>query len=1084
MKKFIITLIIFSTIITIILILINNINWGKIGLSVLQRVTGYRITYEKIQGSIFKGYIIEDYVISISSTDSIYGKYAQISYRFSPLSFRLPSIFQLNLLEPTIIIKKKEGGTGGKFSPSIPNLSIRLNVKNGKFIYEDNKSYEINHISGLIFIDFTGKDIYLTTLNLSLESADYPIKVFSANIMLKIGHDRIETKSFKIKGKGLNLQGDAWYLIGKNVFSLTIKTGMIDLDELGVYQGKIYLQGGIHFANGRFLPQVQGYLQNIYLIDKVNFESNILGDTAIINLFNGMALNGSFSAQVKFVDLKNYVIETNFKNIDVAKLMGSKKSIIINGRLGLKGKRFFGILNSPKDNGIAIETLFVNGSLKGNHIYIDTLNIPEEDFNLSAQGILYPDFALNITLHRIDLKKFQRLYPIKGWLSGFINLQGQFRDLINTKFDGDMKISNFGFGKFFVKYSRIKVAHFIWKKDISLVEINLDSACYQNYFIHNINLDIKENKFSLKINRNNDVLLSRGIIDSSGTGKIDSLIFVFNQIYGFNIEPISFAFYDKKFGRIHLRIGDGEFYVDPGDRKLSFINLNLDALSKLFGLKEKIAGRLNLNIEKNLLSLNADSIFYRGMNNGNISIKGKYQDGKIDINLLSINDESGESLSAVGSFSLERSKFGLVFNNVRPWVFPFLYTFIDNPDGLISGKIDFEGNLTEFKITGRAEIKDARFGINAISAKFDSGYALVSFKENQIIFETIKSQTYSGSFNRPALRSWVYGGGIIKLEPNFRVRNLHFDFSFKDAPIQYQNYAYGIGTGNFSISMKDEIMYYNGNINIKEAIIPVEFGTYLESGPPEEQQEWRMNLKLSGERNIWLRNRDVDIEFGGEVNIVKEEGPLFVTGELETRRGNYYWFNHTLKITSGKVIFIPQEIIDPELDFWAELNTRERAPNTNQEIKIILHCTGNISEPVLEFFSEPPIYNEQDILTYLNLNISWQELESMKRGEYIGKILPQTILTWLESDVSRRLRAYTGLDYFRIEAPLFESEEKTRLTVGKYVSRKLFITYTYDITTYFNEFNVEYFIDDRNEILIKRDETGEYSLQYQYRIRF
>jgi len=31
---------------------------------------------------------------------------------------------------------------------------------------------------------------------------------------------------------------------------------------------------------------------------------------------------------------------------------------------------------------------------------------------------------------------------------------------------------------------------------------------------------------------------------------------------------------------------------------------------------------------------------------------------------------------------------------------------------------------------------------------------------------------------------------------------------------------------------------------------------------------------------------------------------------------------------------------------------------------------------------------------------------------------------------------------------------------------------------------VEYFIDDKNEILIRKDEEGEYSLQYQYRIRF
>jgi len=204
---------------------------------------------------------------------------------------------------------------------------------------------------------------------------------------------------------------------------------------------------------------------------------------------------------------------------------------------------------------------------------------------------------------------------------------------------------------------------------------------------------------------------------------------------------------------------------------------------------------------------------------------------------------------------------------------------------------------------------------------------------------------------------------------------------------------------------------------------------------------------------------------------------LYLSGDLTSRRGNFYWLNHILSITEGKVKFMPEEIIDPELDIWAEMNTREG-------IKIILHCSGTLSEPIFEFFSDPPIYSEQDIVTYLNLNITWQELERMKQGDYVGTILPQSILSWLESDVSRRIRQYTGLDYFRIEAPFFDTEGKTKLTVGKYISKDLFVTYTYDITTFSNEFNVEYFIDNKNEIFIKRDDTGEYNMQYQYRIRF
>jgi autotransporter translocation and assembly factor TamB len=252
----------------------------------------------------------------------------------------------------------------------------------------------------------------------------------------------------------------------------------------------------------------------------------------------------------------------------------------------------------------------------------------------------------------------------------------------------------------------------------------------------------------------------------------------------------------------------------------------------------------------------------------------------------------------------------------------------------------------------------------------------------------------------------------------------------------------------------------------------------IEEEQAAQDDNWHVNLRLKAERDVWLRNPDADIEFGGEVTIVRETGPVYLTGIMESDRGNYYWVNHILTITQGKVTFIPGDEIDPDLDFWAEMNTREG-------IKIILHLFGPISEPIFEFYTDPPgQYTEQDIITYLNLDITWQELEQLKRGEYMSRIIPHSLLSWLEGDVSRAIRRYTGLDYFHIETPFFEEGDKAKLTVGKFIARNLFVTYTYDITTFSNEFNVEYFIDDKNKIQVERDETGEYSLQYQYRLRF
>lgn len=1085
MKKLIITAIAITIIIIALIVVINVVNWGVVGVNILNRLTDFKISYENIEGTLFKGYTIQNYIIKISATDSICGEKAQISYRFLPLSFRLPTIFELNLLDPVIYIKEKKSGKGeGKFGIPKFNLSLRINIKNGRIIYENRKKYEVQNISGLIFIDFLGKSLYLTTMNLSLKSPDVPLQIYSANLSLNITSEKFDFRSYQIKGRGVNLQGSGFYIPEERNLFLRIKSGRLELNEIGIYKGAVDLKGEVHSINGKILLQTQGTASGIDFIERVSFESNILGDTTVINFFDGKALNGNFSAQVKMVSIKDYVIETNFRNIDIAKFFKSKKAILLNGRLGYKDKKFFGVFNSPVENGFAIDTLYVLGHHKNNQIFIDTLSINERDMNMSASGKLYPDFDIGISIYLLDLKRFNNFYSVNGFVYGNINLKGKINELAETNFNADLKIDDFNAGDFYLNDCLVKVEEFIWNDKISKLIINADSAGYKKFYVDKISFNLNKENFSINAFHNNDTLFSSGKLYANGRGMIDSFMIVYHKRNISNLEPISFDIFNKKLSPVYLKLASGSLFISPIENKISISDIDLEDFSKLLGLKEQIKGRLVFNLERNLLSLNVDSIFYRGLNNGKLIIRGEYQKDKIKLTRLDINDDKNQFLNAYGVLSLNDSKFNVKFKDVRPWVFPFLNSFMDNPDGLMSGELEFEGDLREFKITGEAEINSASFGINIIAAKFDSGYANVKFTGNQIIFEAIKAQVYSGNPLRTGIRSWANGGGIVKLEPKFRVRDLRFDFSFRDAPIQYQNYAYGIGSGNFSISMKDEVMFYNGNINIKEGIIPVEFGTYLEPGAEEEKKEWRMNLKLSGDRNIWLRNRDADIEFGGEIYIIKEQTPLYVSGNLETKRGNYYWLNHILKITRGMVTFIPQEVIDPELDFWAEMDTRERDPETNQEIKIILHCTGNISEPIFEFFSEPPKYSEQDILTYMNLNITWRELESMKQGEYVGTVLPRSVLAWLESDVSRRLRAYTGLDYFRVEAPIFEPQEKTKVTVGKYISRNLFITYTYDITSFSNEFNVEYFIDDRNQIVIKRDEIGEYSLQYQYRIRF
>jgi autotransporter translocation and assembly factor TamB len=80
-----------------------------------------------------------------------------------------------------------------------------------------------------------------------------------------------------------------------------------------------------------------------------------------------------------------------------------------------------------------------------------------------------------------------------------------------------------------------------------------------------------------------------------------------------------------------------------------------------------------------------------------------------------------------------------------------------------------------------------------------------------------------------------------------------------------------------------------------------------------------------------------------------------------------------------------------------------------------------------------------------------------------------------------------NLDYLEFESGLLNSSEQTRVTVGKYVGRNLYVSYTQSFTGDLSpSFRVEYYIDRKNQILAEGTSGDQYrtSLRYQLKLRY
>ena len=114
------------------ILFVTSVHFGAFTLDILERVAGVGIDYQKISGNVLQGFRISDYCVTFSGTDSVCGALADIHYRFNPFMLKLPNLFEINLVEPHIIIKAKQGSDGDGFR-GLPNLrlGLRINLKNG-----------------------------------------------------------------------------------------------------------------------------------------------------------------------------------------------------------------------------------------------------------------------------------------------------------------------------------------------------------------------------------------------------------------------------------------------------------------------------------------------------------------------------------------------------------------------------------------------------------------------------------------------------------------------------------------------------------------------------------------------------------------------------------------------------------------------------------------------------------------------------------------------------------------------------------------------------------------------------------------
>ena len=217
-------------------------------------------------------------------------------------------------------------------------------------------------------------------------------------------------------------------------------------------------------------------------------------------------------------------------------------------------------------------------------------------------------------------------------------------------------------------------------------------------------------------------------------------------------------------------------------------------------------------------------------------------------------------------------------------------------------------------------------------------------------------------------------------------------------------------------------------------------------------------------------------------------------GRADIDRGELLLEGNRYLVTRGAIEFTNPTRIDPFFDIEAE--TRARAPG--QTYRVTFRASGTRDRFAWDFSSDPPL-STVDILAMLfgdlrdprDSELSALRLRDRTEQELLVARATRLLANPISSEVGKVVRKTFGVDTVQITPSLgdFSSLQSARLnptarlTIGKRLSNKLFVTYAQPLTSSRPEqlLLIEYNQSDRFAWILSRNEDETYAIDVRVR---
>lgn len=257
-----------------------------------------------------------------------------------------------------------------------------------------------------------------------------------------------------------------------------------------------------------------------------------------------------------------------------------------------------------------------------------------------------------------------------------------------------------------------------------------------------------------------------------------------------------------------------------------------------------------------------------------------------------------------------------------------------------------------------------------------------------------------------------------------------------------------------------------------------------------------LSVDLTGQRLVVIDDADATVVVSPDMRVAGTPDAPQVTGRIDIDRGDTEFLGNRYSV-GGYVEFTNPNALEPFFDI--EARTQIRQPE--QEYRIDLRFTGTMARFTYDLSSDPPL-PQVDVLSLIlgqSPNLNRAELRSLEspqevQNQLMSSVLAQLVASPISNQVGRVVERTFNVDTFTVtplvgaDLSLQQAIPGARITVGKRISRNVFLTYSRSLDTQtsldYDILLLEYAQSDRMSWILSRNQDGTFALDLRVRYRF